>query len=122
MPPKGWSKKNIHEGHQPPGPAPVKPVPPPSSTGITQPKKTVSVEIVTPPPLEVGPLMKAIPDDREYNKIIIIYRDGKGKEKSTSYTVSNLVIEKAVTESYSEKSRRQLRIHMNLDCDVLEEM
>lgn len=113
MPPKGYKKKQQQEEKE------IKSTPVPES-----PQKTKTIEVVMPPQEvpkpEPAPIVHSIKDDRPYAKVVIVYRDYKGREKTTQYVVEGLTLQEEVHEKYSETGKKQTSIHMSLDCDVVE--
>ena len=131
MPPKGYKLgyvKNKETGEYV-HPSTLAPPTPPSPPRVKAPAKTIQVEIVsdapvipppTPPREDAGPVVHPVKDDREYAKVIIVWRDAKGKEKTTAYVMANLSVNENVDERFTEAARKQTRIHMSLEGDVLE--
>ncbi len=113
--PRGRKKKELIEGLG------SEPNPPSSGTGVALPK-TISVEIAELKP--EAPVVQSIKDDRDYIKVLITYRGAKGHEKTTSYVMSpvNLSIHEDIDEKFTEGGRKQTRIHLALDGDVLEKI
>ena len=96
------------------------PTPPPPRK-----EKKIAVEVVEQAPKApsseaTGPIVHTVKDDREYVKVVIVWRDSKGREKTTSYVMSSLELREDVEEKFTEAARKQTRIRLNLEGDVLE--
>jgi len=102
-PPKGWTKNKE-----------------PVTVAVLEPKQ-ISIEMV-PEKVEPAPLVASAPikDDRFFPKVVLVWRDSKGREKTTTYVVANLVVHEEIDEKFTEGGKKQASIHITIDTDVLE--
>jgi hypothetical protein len=113
MPPKGYKKgyvKNPDTGEWVDPRTLVKPEP--------------KVTVIKAPPKKKLPLpepIKNVQDDSQHVKVIISWRDKKGKLRTTQYVMSTLELHESLTDSFSG-AKKQTRIHLSLDGDVLEKI
>ena len=115
MPAKGWKKNKVPVIITPENTPVVSariPIPEP-------PKPTIQVEIVEEKPPD-PPALSVIKDDRGHVKLLLVYKDNRGREKVTTYVVSDLSIREEVDEKFAETGRKQTFIHLSLDCNVME--
>lgn len=114
MPAKGW-KKNKQQQEE----SIVKAIVIPEVPIKVNSSKQIEI-ITTESPKPDPPIVHPIKDDRAFAKVIVVYKNAKGAEKTTQYVVNNLTVREEVDEKYSETGRKQVHIHMSLDCDVME--
>ena len=100
MPPKGWTKKG-------------------EPTVVVVPPKTISVEM-PPEPKKEEIVVAPIKDDRFFPKVVLVWRDSKGREKTTTYVVANLVVHEEIDEHFTDGGTKKASIHITIDTDVLE--
>jgi hypothetical protein len=86
-----------------------------------EPKKEpkISIEIVEPKKDEPPPLT-ILKEEKPYAKVMIIWRDHRGREKATSYTMSSLSLHEDVDESYTETGKKQIHLSISVAGDVIE--
>jgi len=70
---------------------------------------------------DLGPPIKNIKDDRDHAKVIISYKDGRGRMATQSYTMAELGISENISYEF-KGAKRVARIHLTIDGVVLEKM
>lgn len=65
------------------------------------------------------PVLKNVPDDKEYAKIIVVWRDQRGMPRSTQYVMADLSVNENVSEEF-KGPKKDIRIHLSIEGQVLE--
>ena len=114
MPPRGYKKNKAPVIITPENTTVV-------SARIPEPVRApaISIEVVEEKTTE-PPALSVIKDDRGCVKLLLVYKDNRGREKVTTYVVSELAIREEVDEKFTDTGRKQTFIHLSLDCNVLE--
>lgn len=101
MPPRGWIK--------------TKDQPKQEESKIIIEKKAKKI------PDDLGEQMKPITEDQFKTKVLIVWRDSKGKQRTTQYIMSeDFEIRENLTEQYTASGYKKAYLHLNLDGTVLE--
>jgi hypothetical protein len=117
MPPKGWTKKNKMENK--------------SKTTEKKSKITVVREtsVIQPPEVskkvkdELGEQTRSISDDQFKSKVLVVWRDGKGRQRTTQYIMTNdFELRESLTEQFTANGSKKSFLHLNLDGTVLEKI
>lgn len=121
MPRKGWKKT---DKNPPLADAVVNPPAPPKPER----KKRISIEMPTEPKLEtplkqkddLGPETKT-GSKEEHTKVIIVWKDARGKEKSVQYIMAEVEAHESL-DSIFEGPKKKTHFHLTIDGMVLEKI
>lgn len=112
MPPKNWKKGYVKD---------------PKDGKWKDPKdleQKIIVENKTKPKKkkkEKPPTLKSVPDDSNYAKVLIVWRDARGRERTTQYVMANLGVREDVEEIFTN-AKKKTQIRLIVEGDVLEKM
>jgi len=70
---------------------------------------------------DLGPTTKSIKDDSDHAKVIISFKDKRGRMATISYTMAELNVSENIAYEFNG-AKRITRIHISLDGVVLEKM
>jgi hypothetical protein len=71
---------------------------------------------------DLGPATGPVDKEETPAKVIVVWRDDKGRERTTSYVIHKLTLREDTSEDFSSSGRKTTRIFMSLEGDVLEKM
>ena len=100
MPPKGYKKQKEED-----------PIP--------QSEKKIEVVKPTKTKDDLGPVTKSVPDTSNYVRVIVSWKDAKGRPRTTQYVMADLSLNEGIYEEFKD-AHKTTRIHLSLDGSVLE--
>ena len=80
--------------------------------------KHIEVEVKTLEPLP--PPITTIKDPLLHSKIMLVFKDSRGREKTTVYTMSSLSLHEDIDEIFNESGKKTTRMSISISGDVLE--
>lgn len=70
---------------------------------------------------DLGPTTRSTKEDDDYAKIIISWKDQRGRLRTTQYVMAELTINESTNEEFNG-AKKQIRIHVSIDGSVLEKI
>ena len=70
---------------------------------------------------ELGPSTKNVKEGSDHSKVLIVWRDARGKQRTTQYTMADLTVNESINEEFNG-AKKTTRIHISLDGVVLEKI
>lgn len=105
--PKGWRKGYIKD----------------SETGQYVPPIQIEKETTSKkdkPKVQPDPL-RPVKDDDDYAKVIVAWKDAKGRQRTTQYTMSDLRLNEDINDEFTG-SKKKTFIRMTLEGNVVEKI
>jgi hypothetical protein len=106
MPPKGY-KKDPTTGRY--------------VLAATPPEPDSKIEVVKQVKKPAGPATKSVPDDRDHAKVIISWKDARGKLRTTQYVMADLTVNEDINEVFNGP-KKATYFRLSLEGTVLEKL
>lgn len=69
-------------------------------------------------PDELGPKTASVKDDSQSARVIVCWKDSKGRDRTTEYTMADLSVSESISEEFTG-AKKKTHIHVTLEGHVL---